>query len=111
LALPDYPFASQFFTHPDQLRQHYLDEGRGAPVLMLHGNPSWSYYYRRVVGGLRDGYRCIVPDHIGMGFSDKPGDDRYAYRLERRVEDLERLMQFLIDERGLPATGHTTGAA
>jgi pimeloyl-ACP methyl ester carboxylesterase len=74
---------------------------------MLHGNPSWSYYYRRVVGGLRDGYRCIVPDHIGMGFSDKPGDDRYAYRLERRVEDLERLMQFLIDERGLPATGHT----
>ena len=107
MSLPDYPFASQFHTHPDQLRQHYLDEGSGAPVLMLHGNPSWSYYYRRLVAGLRDGYRCIAPDHIGMGFSDKPGDDRYPYRLERRVEDLERLMQFLIDERGLPANGHT----
>ncbi|HQW82469.1 MAG TPA: alpha/beta fold hydrolase [Pseudomonadota bacterium] len=107
MVLPDYPFASQFFSHPDQLRQHFLDEGRGAPVLMLHGNPSWSYYYRRLVSGLCSGYRCIVPDHIGMGFSDKPGDDRYSYRLERRVEDLERLMQFLIDERGLPATGHT----
>ncbi len=107
MALPDYPFASQFFSHPDQLRQHYLDEGRGAPVLMLHGNPSWSYYYRRLVSGLRDGYRCIVPDHIGMGYSDKPGDDRYVYRLERRVDDLDRLMQFLIDERGLPTTGHT----
>lgn len=107
MVLPDYPFASQFFSHPDQLRQHFLDEGRGAPVLMLHGNPSWSYYYRRLVTGLCSGYRCIAPDHIGMGFSDKPGDDRYSYRLERRVEDLERLMQFLIDERGLPATGHT----
>ncbi|MBL0028769.1 MAG: alpha/beta fold hydrolase [Rhodanobacteraceae bacterium] len=74
---------------------------------MLHGNPSWSYYYRRLVSGLRDGYRCIVPDHIGMGYSDKPGDDRYPYRLERRVDDLDRLMQFLIDERGLPTTGHT----
>jgi haloalkane dehalogenase len=107
LALPDFPFASQFFTHPDRLRQHYLDEGRGAPVLMLHGNPSWSYYYRRLVSGLCDRYRCIVPDHIGMGWSDKPGDDRYSFRLERRVDDLERLVDFLIAERGLPATGLT----
>ena len=59
MALPDFPFASHFHTHPDQLRQHYLDEGNGAPVLMLHGNPSWSYYYRRLVAGLRDRYRCI----------------------------------------------------
>ncbi len=112
LALPDYPFASQFFAQPNQIRQHYLDEGplhegQGAPVIMLHGNPSWSYYYRRLVSGLRDRYRCIVPDHVGMGFSDKPDDAHYAYRLASRVDDLERLMQYLIDERGLPETGHT----
>ena len=107
MALPDYPFASQFFAQPDQIRQHYLDEGQGAPVIMLHGNPSWSYYYRRLVSGLRDRYRCIVPDHIGMGFSDKPDDAHYTYQLARRVDDLERLMQFLIDERGLPDRGHT----
>ena len=107
LALPDYPFASHYFAHPNQIRQHYLDEGQGAPVIMLHGNPSWSYYYRRLVSGLRDSYRCIVPDHVGMGYSDKPDDAHYAYRLASRVEDLERLMQHLIDERGLQARGHT----
>ena len=61
----------------------YLDEGpprRGCRevVVMLHGNPSWSYYWRHLVLGLRDRYRCIVPDHVGMGLSDKPGDDRLS---------------------------------
>ncbi|MCB1630106.1 MAG: alpha/beta hydrolase, partial [Xanthomonadales bacterium] len=63
---------------------HYLDEGSGPPVVMVHGNPSWSFYYRRLVTALSPTNRCIVPDHIGMGMSDKPGDDRYEYTLERR---------------------------
>jgi cis-3-alkyl-4-acyloxetan-2-one decarboxylase len=64
-------------------------------VVMVHGNPSWSFYYRNLVLALRDRYRCIVPDHIGCGLSDKPGDDRYDYTLSRRVDDLERLLEHL----------------
>ena len=90
--LPDYPFTAKTFVHPSGLRQSYLDEGAGEPVVMLHGNPSWSYYWRKLVLGLRDGYRCIVPDHIGMGLSEKPGDDRYTYTLQSRVDDLDRLL-------------------
>jgi haloalkane dehalogenase len=74
---------------------HYLDEGEGMPVVMVHGNPSWSFYYRNLVLVLRDRYRCIVPDHIGCGFSDKPGDDRYDYTLSRRVDDIEELLEQL----------------
>jgi haloalkane dehalogenase len=91
---PDYPFAPHAFVHASGLTQSYLDEGPrdGEVVVMLHGNPSWSYYWRRLVLGLRDGYRCIVPDHIGMGLSDKPGDDGYAYTLQSRIDDLDALL-------------------
>jgi haloalkane dehalogenase len=89
-----YPFAGRYLDL-DGLRLHYLDEGSGEPVLMLHGNPTWSFYYRNLVLALQGRYRCIVPDHMGCGLSDKPGDDRYAYTLERRVEDLTRLLDSL----------------
>jgi haloalkane dehalogenase len=89
---PDYPFSPRTFVHPNGLQQSYLDEGEGEPVVMLHGNPSWSYYWRHLVLGLRDGYRCIVPDHIGMGLSDKPDDAHYGYTLRNRVQDLDRLL-------------------
>jgi len=62
---------------------------------MVHGNPSWSFYYRNLVKTLSTSHRCIVPDHIGCGFSDKPGDDRYDYTLARRVDDLEQLLDHL----------------
>lgn len=77
------------------LRYHYVDEGRGEPVVMVHGNPTWSFYYRNVVAALCDSYRTIVPDHIGCGYSDKPDDSRYEYTLRRRVDDLEALLEFL----------------
>lgn len=86
-AYPDYPFASHFAQVGGQ-RLHYLDEGHGPPVVMVHGNPTWSYYYRHVVLALRDRYRCLVPDHIGCGLSDKPGLDQYPFTLARRAEDL-----------------------
>jgi cis-3-alkyl-4-acyloxetan-2-one decarboxylase len=89
-----YPFTGQRLDL-DGLSYHYLDEGAGEPVVMVHGNPSWSFYYRNLVLALRENYRCIVPDHIGCGFSDKPGDDRYDYTLSRRVDDLERLIDHL----------------
>lgn len=85
--LPQYPFAGRYYAHPNGLKQHYLDEGTGPPVVMVHGNPSWSYLYRRVVLGLSDRHRCLVPDHIGMGWSDKPDDRQYRYRLDQRLAD------------------------
>ena len=95
---PDYPFVPRSFVHPNGLTQSYLDEGPrdGEVVVMLHGNPSWSYYWRKLVLGLRDRYRCIVPDHIGMGLSDKPDDAAsYSYTLQSRIDDLDRLLDSL----------------
>jgi pimeloyl-ACP methyl ester carboxylesterase len=89
-----YPFTGHTLDL-DGLSYHYLDEGTGDPVVMVHGNPSWSFYYRNLVLTLRERYRCIVPDHIGCGFSDKPGDECYDYTLSRRVDDLERLIDHL----------------
>jgi haloalkane dehalogenase len=70
----------------------YLDEGPRSDeaVLMLHGNPTWSFYYRELVLALSPVQRCIVPDHVGMGLSEKPRD--YAYTLESRVADVEALV-------------------
>jgi len=56
----------------DGHRMHYVDEGQGETVLLLHGNPTWSYLYRHQIQGLRDKYRCVAPDHLGFGFSEKP---------------------------------------
>lgn len=91
------------------LSYHYLDEGAGEPVVMVHGNPSWSFYYRNLVLALRDNYRCIVPDHIGCGFSEKPGDDRYDYTLARRIDDLERLIDHLQPEGKITLVLHDWG--
>jgi len=103
-----YPFTGRRFDL-DGLALHYLDEGSGEPVVMLHGNPSWSFYYRNLVTALAGRYRCIVPDHIGCGRSDKPGDDRYDYTLSRRVDDLERLLDHLGIERGITLVLHDWG--
>jgi len=72
---------------------HYLDEGQGETVLMVHGNPTWSFYFRDLVKALRSSHRCLVPDHVGMGLSDKPGEDRYRYTLASRIDDLERIVE------------------
>lgn len=73
----------------------YLDEGPRADeaVLMLHGNPTWSFYYRELVRALAPTHRCIVPDHIGMGLSEKPVD--YDYTLATRIGDVEALVTSL----------------
>ena len=96
-----YPFESRTQTLEGRggLRYHYLDEGpqlggaTGVPVVMVHGNPTWSFYWRAMVLALRGERRCLVPDHIGCGFSDKPDDaptatPRYKYTLAERVADL-----------------------
>ncbi|MEH6420051.1 alpha/beta fold hydrolase [Pseudomonas sp. CGJS7] len=94
---PDYPFQPQRFQVRPGIGMSYLDQGPrdGEVVVMLHGNPSWSFYWRKLVLGLEDRYRCIVPDHVGMGLSDKPDDAGYEYTLQSRVDDVERLLQHL----------------
>ena len=73
----------------------YLDEGTGEPVVMVHGNPTWSFYWRHLVLALRGEYRCIAPDHIGCGLSDKPTAAEYDFSLKSRIDDLEALLDSL----------------
>jgi haloalkane dehalogenase len=90
-----YPFERRRFMTPAGAGMNYLDEGprTDEAVLMLHGNPTWSFYYRDVVRTLSPKMRCVVPDHIGMGLSDKP--ENYDYSLQRRIEDVEALVRSL----------------
>ncbi len=90
---------------------HYLDEGPrdAAPVLMLHGNPSWSFYYRNLVLALRGNHRCIVPDHIGCGLSDKPDPTHYDYRLASRIADCNALVEHLELQQPLTLVMHDWG--
>ena len=91
-----YPFESHWLDL-DQVRYHYLDEGPREPdtpvVVMVHGNPTWSFYYRTLIPTISQTHRVIVPDHVGCGLSDKPQD--YAYTLNQHVENLEALIAHL----------------
>jgi cis-3-alkyl-4-acyloxetan-2-one decarboxylase len=86
-----YPFTGSRLDRPGG-RLHFLDEGRGAPIVMLHGNPTWSFYFRNLVLALRDSHRCIVPDHIGCGRSSKPARGDYEFSLKSRIDDVEALL-------------------
>jgi haloalkane dehalogenase len=90
---PDlYPFDSHF-AEIDGASVHYLDEGNGPPLLLLHGNPTWSFLYRDLIKGLGDRYRCIAPDHPGFGFSrPAPG---YGFTPAEHATVLERLVERL----------------
>ena len=91
----EYPFAPKTFVTPRGARMSFVDAGprEDRAVLMLHGNPTWSFYYRNVVKALASTRRCVVPDHIGMGLSDKP--ENYPYTLETRIADIEALVASL----------------
>jgi len=104
-----YPFKGKFLNRND-LNYHYLDEGSGETVVMVHGNPTWSFYYRNLVTALKDeGYRTIVPDHIGCGLSDKPADSQYEYTLKSRVDDLEALLEHLELRENITLVVHDWG--
>lgn len=105
-----YPFVGRYFDRGG-IKLHYLDEGAGEPVVMVHGNPTWSFFFRKLVTRLKPGNRVIVPDHIGCGFSDKPTDERYAYTLKSRVDDLEQLLDGLGLKQGLTLLVHDWGGA
>ncbi len=103
-----YPFRSHYLPI-DGLQYHFLDEGQGEPLVMLHGNPTWSFYFRNLVTAFRKKYRVIVPDHMGCGLSAKPPLERYGYRLANRVADLAALMHHLNVSRPLTLVLHDWG--
>lgn len=72
---------------------HYVDEGEGEPIVCVHGNPTWSFYYRYLVKANRSAHRVIVPDHIGCGLSDKP--QQYNYTLQQHIANLTELIESL----------------
>ncbi|PIQ99080.1 MAG: alpha/beta hydrolase [Nitrospinae bacterium CG11_big_fil_rev_8_21_14_0_20_45_15] len=102
-----YPFDSHWHRL-GELKYHYLDEGEGENLLMLHGNPSWSFYYRNLTSAFRNNYRCIVPDHIGCGLSDKP--QNYNYTLSQHIDNLENLVNKL-EIKDLTLIVHDWGGA
>ena len=103
-----FPFKRNFIDRNGQ-QYHYLNEGQGSPVVMVHGNPSWSFYYRNLVKELSENHQCIVPDHIGCGLSDKPDDENYDYTLENRIDDLEALLEHLNVKNNITLVVHDWG--
>ncbi len=96
--LPDFPFAPHY-VELEGLRMHYLDEGQGEPILLLHGEPTWSFLYRRMIPRLRTRFRCVAPDYIGFGRSDK-WTNVGAYSFSAHSAMLERFVAAL-DLRGI----------
>ena len=102
-----YPFRDNF-QEIDGVRLHYVDEGSGPPILMVHGQPTWSYLYRKMIPPLvTAGYRCVAPDLMGFGLSDKP-DDESAYTLRRHVELVTGLIEKL-QLKGITTVGQDWG--
>ncbi len=91
-----YPFDSHRLSL-DGHAYHYIDEGAGDPLVMLHGNPTWSFYYRALIAEFRKEHRVVAPDHMGCGLSDKPQD--YPYTLEQHIANLTALLDSLKLER------------
>ncbi len=105
--LPGFPFEPSYLEL-DGLRVAYLDEGEGQPVVFFHGEPTWSYLWRKVIPPVRDaGFRCIAPDYAGFGRSDKPTEIGW-YSYDRHVEVVAGLLEAL-DLRDATAVVHDWG--
>ncbi len=105
--LPDFPFEARYRDW-DGLRLAHVDEGDGPPVVFFHGEPTWSFLWRKVMPPIRDaGFRCIAPDMPGFGRSDKPADVGW-YSYDRHTEAAKALAEAL-DLRGATAVVHDWG--
>ena len=103
-----YPFKNNFLDL-NGLKYHYLDEGNSnETMLMLHGNPTWSFFYRDLVKKYSSKYRVVVPDHIGCGLSDKPQD--FDYTLENHISNVVKLIEHL-DLKNITLFVHDWGGA
>jgi haloalkane dehalogenase len=104
--LPGWPYAPRY-AEQDRLRMHYVDEGAGDPILLLHGEPTWGFLYRRMIPGLAGVARVVAPDLFGFGRSDKPVDQA-AYSYDAHARSIERLALEL-DLRELTVVVHDWG--
>ncbi len=104
----EYPFTSRWFSTEGHV-QHYVDEGSGPVLLMVHGNPTWSFAWRRLVTELSSQYRVIAIDHLGCGFSSKP-QSRELYTLENHIRRLSALVEAL-DLKDITLFCHDWGGA
>jgi cis-3-alkyl-4-acyloxetan-2-one decarboxylase len=103
-----YPFQSRSVTL-NGFQFNYVDEGQGDPILMVHGNPTWSFYFRDLLKGLQDTHRVIAPDHLGCGLSEKPSLKEYDFTLKSRVSDLDHFVQSLDITRKITLVVHDWG--
>ena len=88
----EYPFNSHYLKLPAGM-MHYIDEGQGETIVMVHGTPTWSFLYRKIIKTLSINYRCLAPDHLGFGLSDKP--DYFSYKPEHHARNLEKWIEDL----------------
>ncbi len=102
-----YPFSSHTLTLPEA-NVNYVDEGSGEPMLMVHGNPTWSFYWRNIITQFRDSHRMVAIDHVGCGLSDKP--QKYNYCLQQHIDNLVALIDQL-DLRDINLLVHDWGGA
>ena len=101
-----FPFTPHYYSYRG-LDMHFVDEGSGEPVVMVHGDPTWGFLYRTFIPPLSQRYRCIVPDQMGMGKSSVP-QERSLYRLEQHCANLEALLLHL-DVRDITLVLHDWG--
>ena len=104
----EYPFESHFLTTNEGHQLHYVDEGEGRPFLFVHGNPTWSFFFRKLINHFSPTMRTVAADHIGCGLSDKPQD--FDYRLKQHIDNLEKLILEL-DLKDIRLLVHDWGAA
>ncbi|MFQ5417898.1 MAG: alpha/beta fold hydrolase [Myxococcota bacterium] len=102
----EYPFAHRFLNVPHG-RMHYVDEGKGSPILAVHGQPTWSFLYRHVIRGLSDRHRVVAPDLVGFGLSEKPTEVE-DYTIEGHADDVEALL-LQLDLREVTLVVHDWG--
>ena len=101
-----FPFTPHYFDN-NAFQMHYVDEGSGEPIVLVHGDPTWGYLYRNFIHALARHQRCILPDHMGMGKSGIP-QEQYPYRLQHHIANFENLLLHL-DLRDVTLVLHDWG--
>jgi pimeloyl-ACP methyl ester carboxylesterase len=104
----EYPFDSRYLQLSTGLQMHYIDQGQGQPFLFVHGNPTWSFLFRKLMAHFSSAMRTVACDHIGCGLSEKP--QSFEYRLEQHISHLEELVLHL-DLRNIRLMVHDWGGA
>lgn len=107
-AAAEFPYEPRWFDVGGH-SVHCVEAGSGPPLVFVHGNPTWSFYYRDLMRGLAGSRRCIAYDHVGMGLSARPAEPQYRYTLDSRVADLAAVLDQLVPQGPLAFVAHDWG--